>query len=155
MASSSALSWKKRLAAWLLTPLLALTAADSQQPSVPLSFSANPTSAEIAGAQIFAEPLLPAGEAAAAENAALAAALTSYAARTGREDVTALTGFLAARPQSPWRSSLWLNLGLLTTTAVGFPRPSTLGKMPGSKAGRKPPPRSAPLPTKPWDNSRK
>lgn len=82
-------------------------------PSSVLSFSASPTANEITRAQVFAEPLIASGEVTAAENVALATALTSYAGRTERMDVSALTGFLTTHPQSPWRASLWLSLGHL------------------------------------------
>jgi hypothetical protein len=61
----------------------------------------------------FEEPLVPiGGDPPPAENAALAAALHTYAKRKTPDDFSCITGFLQDYPNSPWNGSLWLNLGL-------------------------------------------
>ena len=83
------------------------------QPPEALQFSAQPTEAEFFRARLFEEPLVPVGgKPAAAENAALAAALRGYAKRTEPDDFAALDAFLAKFPKSPWRAALLTNLGL-------------------------------------------
>lgn len=84
------------------------------QPLKPsLQFSDNPTPQEFFKARIFEEPLVPVGgEPTTAENADLAAALLGYAHRSGPDDFSALTGFLAQHPHSPWAAALLTDLGL-------------------------------------------
>ena len=65
-------------------------------------------------ARIFSEPLVAIGSATTDEGtAALNQALAKFAASksAGQSDWNALTSFLTAQPQSPWRVSLLLNLG--------------------------------------------
>jgi hypothetical protein len=82
-------------------------------PRTGLEFSANPTAEELFRARVFEEPLVPIGGAPGAEeNVALAAALMGYAKRSGPDDFSSLTGFLATYPTSPWRAALLTNLGL-------------------------------------------
>jgi RHS repeat-associated protein len=82
-------------------------------PKTALESSASPTAQEVFRAQVFAEPLVPiGGEPSPAENAALAAALLGYAKRSGSDDFSSLTGFLATHPTSPWRAALLTDLGL-------------------------------------------
>ena len=64
--------------------------------------------------RVFQEPLRTLnGEAVPAETAELQSAVAAFATSksNGPPDWSALTGFLAAHPQSPWRASLLLNLG--------------------------------------------
>ena len=78
-----------------------------------LQFSPNPTEQEIFRAHVFPEPLVPiGGQPTAAENAALVAALRSYAQRSGPDDFSSLTDFLNRHPGSPWAASLLTDLGL-------------------------------------------
>src|SRR5437667_7964078 len=78
-----------------------------------LFLSANSTPQDIFKARIFEEPLLPIGaDPTPTENAALAAALAAYSNRTGPDDFSGLTGFLAAYPESPWNAALLTGLRL-------------------------------------------
>src|SRR5215813_1932440 len=62
-------------------------------------FSAQPTEAEIRRAHVFDEPLIPMGRPTTAkENKALTKALRAYLESAGREDFSAVTGFLARYP---------------------------------------------------------
>ena len=77
-----------------------------------LRFSEQPTDAEIFNARVFDEPLIPfGGKPNPAENAALAHALSAFAARVNPDDFSSLTSFLRAFPKSRWRGSLLLHLG--------------------------------------------
>lgn len=87
--------------------------AVARAPLTPV-FSARATDAELFRARIFEEPLLPLdGEAVAAENQALVNALRGYLALGGRDAVEPLQRFLSAHPQSRWRASLLMNMGLV------------------------------------------
>jgi RHS repeat-associated protein len=87
-----------------------VSASDSNEP---LSPSAQRTTEEILRCRFFEEPLVPiGGEASAAENAALAAALGGYAKRASIDDFSFFIDFLLAHPRSPWRAALLANLGL-------------------------------------------
>jgi RHS repeat-associated protein len=89
------------------------TVPDVKPAKMGLDFSPNPTSHEISSARVFEEPLTPiGGEPTPAENAALAAALLGYAKRSGVDDFSSLTGFLAEHSNSPWRAALLTCLGL-------------------------------------------
>ena len=82
-------------------------------PPAALEFTANPTPEEIFRARLFEEPMVPVGGVpSAADNVALAAALSGYSNRSGPDDFSSLDGFLWKRPDSPWRAALLLNLGL-------------------------------------------
>jgi RHS repeat-associated protein len=77
-------------------------------------FSSEPTSDEISAARVFEEPLIFVGnQPEKAENLALANALAAYLQRGSNDDVSGITSFLKARPQSPWRASVLLNLGIV------------------------------------------
>lgn len=83
-----------------------------------LEFTRFPSDAEITQARVFSMPLLPIEAAAAAprgafvqDNRALADALLAYAQATETDDVSALTAFLEAHPQSRWRAGLLAHLG--------------------------------------------
>lgn len=87
--------------------------AVSRAPLAPV-FSARATDAELFRARIFEEPLLPLdGEVVASENQALVNALRAYLALGGRDAVEPLQRFLSAHPQSRWRASLLMNMGLV------------------------------------------
>lgn len=90
------------------------------------TFSGSPTEAEISAKGGLQEPLVPVSDAkpAAVENKALAAALLAYRATKSEnpEDVSALTGFLASYPNSPWRAALLTNLGLIYRQTGYFSR---------------------------------
>lgn len=102
-----------RLCGLAMTLLLALIAfAGEQPPAVNRLLPENPTAADLCGARIFAEPLVPVGgEASAGENRQLADALQRHTERAVSDDFSAVEQFLVARPKSPWAGSLWLNLG--------------------------------------------
>ncbi len=70
-------------------------------------------SAAVTQAAHFEEKLVPAGPSTAAENAALLAALTSYAAQPAKDDLTPFEEFLAAHPRSAWAAALRADMGLL------------------------------------------
>jgi RHS repeat-associated protein len=82
-------------------------------PTEALSFSANPTDEEFRLKPVFSQGLLPLSRPSTAEeNQALASALTQFAGRAVNDDVSAVTQFLQAHPQSTWRASLLTQLGL-------------------------------------------
>ena len=90
------------------------TIPDHRAPSEFPRFSGEPTDAEISNARVFEEPLIPAGgQPAKAENVALSAALSAYLHRRSNDDAFAITQFLSAYPESRWRGSILLNLGIV------------------------------------------
>jgi RHS repeat-associated protein len=92
-------------------------------PAPNLTFSSKPTSAEISASHIFAEPLVFTGKQPEQnQNTALAAALAAFAHRTNDEDTSAIVSFMAQYPDSGWRGSLLLNLGLIYRSAGYFSR---------------------------------
>ena len=96
---------------WLLAATLWLVC---HAPSArALSFSAQPTNQEFFAAHIFEDPLVPIGTTTATDNAALAQALIAFSQRSQAEDYSALTAFLSAYPQSPWRASLLTGMGIV------------------------------------------
>ena len=70
----------------------------------------------------FAEPLVPTGATTPAEDRELLGAAAAYAHRADPDDFSALTGFLAAHPHSPWRAAVQTNLGLDYLRAGYFSR---------------------------------
>jgi RHS repeat-associated protein len=81
-------------------------------PSAAFVLSPNPSETELRSVRLFGEPLIPAGAApTAAQNAEVAAALRSHAARSVVDDYSALEQFVVQHPDSPWTPSLWYNLG--------------------------------------------
>jgi hypothetical protein len=80
-------------------------------PALRPAFSAAPTEGELRAARVFAEPLLPLGPSSAAENEALAAAVTQYAAAANPFAIAPFTTFVEQQPSSVWRASLQANLG--------------------------------------------
>jgi hypothetical protein len=95
-------------------PVLSLLGVGLAHPTAEnLALPEQPTIEQLHRLRVFEEPLAGIGtEPSAAENRALARALESYAARQRPDDFTALTGFLETYPQSGWRASLLLGLGL-------------------------------------------
>ncbi len=84
----------------------------ARRPAAILSFSANPTMAELSRARVFEESLAPVGRRPTPiENATLAAALLGYAQRSGPDDFSSLTAFLEEEPTSPWRAAVLTGLG--------------------------------------------
>jgi RHS repeat-associated protein len=82
-------------------------------PSARPTFSADPTDAEITSARVFGEPLITIGRGTLpGENSALASAVTHYLDAHNPEQVLPFLGFLKTYPDSPWRASLLLNLGI-------------------------------------------
>lgn len=61
---------------------------------------------------VFAEPLLAAGQPSAEEQAALAYAIKAYRQEREVGDTDAIQAFLNAHPDTVWRASLWLEVGL-------------------------------------------
>jgi RHS repeat-associated protein len=78
-----------------------------------LEFPQNPGPQDFYQARVFAEPLVPIGaQPSQEENVALAAALVGYSQRTGPDDFSSLTGFLAGHPRSVWTAALLTDLGV-------------------------------------------
>ncbi len=72
-----------------------------------LSFSMAPSDAEIASCRAFSEPLVAMDmKLVTKENQDLSKALLAFASKNNREDISDLTSFLAAYPNSRWRASL-------------------------------------------------
>jgi hypothetical protein len=90
----------------------------SPPPARPV-FSEAPTAVEIRTARVFTEPLLPIGVPTAAENAALARAVTAYVTKARASAIEPFTAFLREYPSGAWRASLLVNVGGMHRTA-GF-----------------------------------
>ena len=83
-------------------------------PPATLAFSPHPSEQEIFNAHLFEEPLIAVGgKPSDAENKALASALLAYAGRKSNEDVSPITGFLQANPDSRWNVALLTDLGIV------------------------------------------
>jgi RHS repeat-associated protein len=90
-----------------------MTTTDRERGRASRQFAPNATPEDIYRFRFFEEPLVPIGaRPTPAENAALMAALEGYFRRSGPDDFSSLTGFLAANPESPWNASLLNDLGL-------------------------------------------
>jgi len=76
-------------------------------------FSPQPTALEVAGAKVFEEPLAALGAPSPDEVRDLALALDAYVAGGKLEATAPIAAFLQAYPNSPWRLSLLVNLGLM------------------------------------------
>ncbi len=73
--------------------------------------------------QAFEEPLIAiGGNNSANQDSALIAALQAYQQRKSYEDVSAITAYLNANPQSPWKFSLLANLGIVYRKTGHFSR---------------------------------
>jgi hypothetical protein len=73
--------------------------------------TAKPTVTSI---RAFEEPLVAiGGDQSSVHDSALIAALQTYQKRKSYEEVSAITGYLNANPNSPWKFSLLANLGLV------------------------------------------
>ena len=82
-----------------------------QPPSPNVTFSTNPSDAEIFSARVFSCPVVAVGPTkSAGENQALAQALLAFHHRADRDDASAIEAFLAAHPDSPRRISLLSHL---------------------------------------------
>ena len=80
-------------------------------PLVP-QFSPWPTTEEIARARVFGAPIVAiGGEPSAEESKALAGALLAFHQGSGHGRFSRLESFVATYPQSPYRASVFLNLG--------------------------------------------
>ena len=80
---------------------------------LPVGLPANPGIDDFFRLRLFEEPLVPVGQPPGApDNAALATALRTFAARTTGDDFAALESFLEQHPASPWRAAVLANLGL-------------------------------------------
>ena len=93
----------------------------SPPPASPI-FSAEPTNEEIFRARTFQEPLVPVGATSKGENQALAQALTDYLKGGAGEATEPLEAFLSAHPDTAWRPSLLLDLGLVYRRTGYFSR---------------------------------
>jgi len=92
-------------------------------PPLTPTFSRQPTDRELTEARIFGEPLVPVGRGALpGENRALADVVQRYLAGGNPEAVLPYWGFLKQYPDSPWRASLLLNLGLVYRRTGYFSR---------------------------------
>lgn len=79
-----------------------------------VTFSSQPTDTEVITARVFLEPLMPIDSTpVSGENAALTKSLIAFKAKANANDVSDLTSFLVAFPQSRWNPALELNLALL------------------------------------------
>ncbi|HEY9684985.1 MAG TPA: RHS repeat-associated core domain-containing protein [Oculatellaceae cyanobacterium] len=77
------------------------------------SLGAHPSDLELSSARLFFETLVPmSGAPEAGENEALGSALKTYHDTKDKEDVSALTDFIAHHPKSRWTPSIELNAGL-------------------------------------------
>ncbi len=77
-------------------------------------FSSRPSTQDLMSARIFEEPLVPIGEPSTQEeNTDLARALETYLAIGEPSRLEALIAFLGVHPQSPWRASIMVNLGIV------------------------------------------
>ncbi len=77
-------------------------------------FSKEPTDKEIFNAHFFEEPLVPSkGIDSSNENTDLVFALTSFSQRKDLKDFSEIRQFLKSYPESRWKGSLLLNIGLV------------------------------------------
>jgi RHS repeat-associated protein len=75
------------------------------------TLSAEPVDREFFDARIFAEPLVPTGATTPDDNRALGQALRQYLDGRNRENVGMVLAHLQRFPASPWRASLFANVG--------------------------------------------
>jgi len=74
----------------------------------------SPPKPTVASLHAFEEPLIAiGGDSSSNQDSALIAALQIYQQRKSYEDVSAITNYLDANPQSPWKFSLLANLGII------------------------------------------
>lgn len=85
-------------------------------------FSTQPRAAEITRARVFEEPLLPLGDTTENENAALADAVLAYLAARTPDNVEPFDRFFGRFPESAWRPSLLVNVGLVYRRTGYFSR---------------------------------
>lgn len=89
------------------------TRATTLKPAV-LNFSETPSDLDISTARVFVEPLIATqGESNAGENQALAKALRTFVSGKKADAISPLEKFIQKYPESRWRASLELNLGIL------------------------------------------
>lgn len=89
------------------------TVPEVEPPPLAPPFSAEPTAEEIRAARVFGEPIVTVGGAPTdIEVRSLAAAIQSFLGRSRADDEQPMRAFLSAHPQSAYRASLLLNLGL-------------------------------------------
>lgn len=69
-------------------------------PRAAIVFSATPSDQEIFQARVFTEPFVPTGPTTTTENAALAAAITTYAAAPSIDDLAMFEAFVRTHPSS-------------------------------------------------------
>ena len=82
-------------------------------PSLVPRFSAAPSDAEISGARVFEERLVPIGRTSIAENRLLADQLLGYVQSGGNTGLAPFEKFLTTYPSSAWRASILLNSGIV------------------------------------------
>jgi RHS repeat-associated protein len=86
-------------------------------------FSARPSDADFFKTRVFREVLVPVGRAtAAAENAALGAALNQYTQSRSPDAIEPILTFLDQHPDSPWRASLLVNVGFAFKASGAYRR---------------------------------
>ncbi len=78
-----------------------------------LRFPEQPEPKDFLNIRVFEEVLVPMGMPEAHENRALARALEAYAASGKLDGLAPVEAFLASHPNSPWRISLLVNVGLM------------------------------------------
>lgn len=76
-------------------------------------FSVPPTTVQVSNSKVFEEPLFATGSPGVGETEALAKALEDYVAQGALEHLGPIEGFLQAFPDSSWKMSLLVNLGLM------------------------------------------
>lgn len=87
--------------------------AKSVEAPKPSLFSATPSKAEVSNIKVFEEPLVSVGEPTQKEIRALAEAIDVYVAKGRLENLEPMMAFVKAYPESPWRLTLLVNLGLM------------------------------------------
>src|ERR1043165_748543 len=83
------------------------------RPPVPWSLPEDPTDRQLFESHAFEEPLVAQGGEEGVGNASLAKAVLAYVRAGQSENVSALTAFLAANPDTRWRGALLVNLGVI------------------------------------------
>lgn len=95
----------------VITALVAQDGALSAAPGTETPDVASKSMGSLAAGRFSRHPLVPVGQPDARETKDLETALSSFGARTSRDDVQAITTFLDLHPQSAWRASLLADLG--------------------------------------------
>jgi len=103
-------------------PAPSLALGDKAAVRPPPYFSEQPTEAEFFAVQLFETPVISVGESSPQENKALAGFLTAHAGRSESEDASHVLEFLRKFPESVFKPSLLLNLGIHWRQSGNFSR---------------------------------